>query len=163
MELFNAYYESPLGLLQLTGNQYALTGLRFVEDVVQDISCPLPPPLKAVVCWLDDYFANRKPLPDTLSLQPGGTPFQIDVWEQILRIPYGQTITYGQIAASIAKKRGISHMSAQAVGQATGNNPIPIIIPCHRVIGANGKLTGYAGGIHRKIQLLEHELVTVQK
>ena len=163
MELFKAYYKSPLGLLQLTGNQYSLTGIHFVEDVSQYPVDPLPPPLEAAVRWLDAYFANNKPLPDLLPLQPSGTPFQQDVWEQIQQIPYGQTITYGQIAVNVAKKRGVPHMSAQAVGQAAGANPIPIIIPCHRVIGTNGKITGYVGGILRKMQLLEHEQATKQK
>ena len=107
-------------------------------------------------CWLDLYFSGQKPdfLPPLYS---EGTAFQKSVWEILLQIPYGKTISYGEIAHQLAEKRGIPRMSAQAVGGAIGRNPIAIIIPCHRVEGADGSLTGYAGGIDKKVKLLELE------
>lgn len=106
--------------------------------------------------WLDIYFSGKNPdfMPP---LKLNGTEFQKEVWEILLAIPYGTTRTYGDIAAQIAKKRNLSRMSAQAVGQAVGHNPISIIVPCHRVVGSNGNLTGYAGGIDKKVKLLELE------
>lgn len=106
--------------------------------------------------WLDAYF--RGDVPDIhVRLHPIGTPFQMSVWDEIGRIPYGGTTTYGAIARTIAERRGIPRMSAQAVGNAVGKNPIAIIIPCHRVIGSDGSMTGYAGGVDRKIALLTIE------
>ena len=90
-------------------------------------------------------------------LHMSGTPFQMAVWETLREIPYGQTTTYGAIARKIARQRGLSKMSAQAVGQAVGRNELSILVPCHRVVGTNGSLTGYAGGIDKKIQLLQLE------
>ena len=106
--------------------------------------------------WLDDYFERKDPgfLPP---LHLIGTPFQCDVWEELLKIPYGETKSYGAIAAAVAKKRGVPRMAAQAVGGAVGRNNIVIIIPCHRVIGADGNLTGYTGGLEKKIALLALE------
>lgn len=106
--------------------------------------------------WLDIYFAGKEPdfLPP---LHPKGSAFRQSVWEILLKIPYGQTITYGDIARQLAAKRGLANMSAQAVGGAVGHNEISVIIPCHRVVGANGSLTGYAGGIDKKIKLLKLE------
>ncbi|EQE45535.1 methylated-DNA-[]-cysteine S-methyltransferase family protein [Clostridioides difficile CD41] len=91
-----------------------------------------------------------------------GTPFQTTVWKILQQIPYGKTITYGEIAYKVAQQKGISKMSAQAIGGAVGHNGISIIVPCHRVVGTNGSLTGYAGGIDRKIKLLSLEKVSVQ-
>ena len=107
--------------------------------------------------WLDIYFAGKNPDFTPQYKISGLTPFRQEVIEIMKTIPYGETITYGEIAAIIAKKRGLTRMSAQAVGGAVGWNPICIIIPCHRVIGANGSLTGYGGGIANKISLLVHE------
>ena len=104
--------------------------------------------------WLDLYFSRREP-GFTPALNPAGSAFRRAVWEILLKIPYGKTTTYGQIAREIAAARGLAKMSAQAVGGAVGHNEISIIIPCHRVIGAHGNLTGYAGGIDRKIKLLQ--------
>ena len=106
--------------------------------------------------WLDIYFTAKEPdfLPP---LHPTGSEFRKAVWEILLQLPYGQTTTYGEIARQLAKKQGLARMSAQAVGGAVGHNEISIIIPCHRVVGTNGSLTGYAGGIHKKEQLLELE------
>ena len=111
--------------------------------------------------WLDLYFSGREPgfMP---ALNPAGSAFRRAVWEILLKIPYGKTTTYGQIAREIAAARGLAKMSAQAVGGAVGHNEISIIIPCHRVIGAHGNLTGYAGGIDRKIKLLKLEGIDMQ-
>lgn len=106
--------------------------------------------------WLDVYFSGK--VPDfTPPLHPVGSAFRRSVWEILLQIPYGQTITYGEIARQLAEKQGLARMSAQAVGGAVGHNEISIIIPCHRVVGTNGSLTGYAGGISKKEKLLEME------
>ena len=110
-----------------------------------------------MVEWLERYFAGKKPSPEDLPLRPEGTVFRQMVWRELLHIPYGQVTTYGSLAKAVARKMGRETMSAQAVGQAVGHNPISIIIPCHRVVGANGSLTGYAGGLDRKIRLLELE------
>ena len=107
--------------------------------------------------WLRRYFAGEAPEPSELPLNPTGTPFRELVWELLLQIPYGETLSYGALAKKAADILGKPKMSAQAVGQAVGANPIPIIIPCHRVVGADGALTGYAGGIHYKEALLELE------
>ena len=106
--------------------------------------------------WLDIYFAGNEP-DFTPPLHPIGTPFRMAVWRILLEIPYGVTTTYGAIAKRLAKERGLPQMSAQAIGSAVGRNPISLIIPCHRVIGRNGRLTGYAGGLHRKASLLAME------
>ena len=106
--------------------------------------------------WLTIYFSGKEP-DFQVPLHFTGTEFQNEVWEILYAIPYGQTMTYGQIAAQIAEKRGLQRMSAQAVGGAVGRNEISIIVPCHRVVGTNGSLTGYAGGIDKKIALLQLE------
>ena len=106
--------------------------------------------------WLDVYFSGEEPK-FTPPLHPDGSTFRQAVWKILLQIPYGQTITYGEIARKMAEMKNVSRMSAQAVGGAVGHNEISIIIPCHRVIGTNGSLTGYAGGIDRKLSLLELE------
>ncbi len=142
-------YCSPLGDIALTSDGSALTGLRFAEapcgEPAQDI-----PPLAEVCHWLDLYFSGA--IPDfTPRLAPQGTPFQQSVWRELLTIPYGQTVSYGHIA------KRISCRSAQAVGGAVGRNPIALIIPCHRVIGSDGCLTGYVYGLDRKQWLLAHE------
>lgn len=113
---------------------------------------------KSANLWLKKYFSGENPPVSSVPIKPlEGTPFQKIVWKILLKIPYGSTATYGEIASEVARRLGKSKMSAQAVGQAAGQNPISIIIPCHRVIGANGNLTGYRGGIDVKIKLLEIE------
>ena len=112
--------------------------------------------------WLAAYFSGRDSIPE-LRLDPQGTTFQKAIWEILLRIPYGQITTYGQIAKELAVGRGLSFMSAQAVGGAVGHNPISILIPCHRVVGSNGNLTGYAGGLEKKEALLQLEHVDLIK
>ena len=158
------YYESPLGQLFMTGTLTSLTGLWFVTpkycasallDEYQEQNLSIFAQTKN---WLDIYFKGN--IPDfTPALSLEATPFRKMVWDILLTIPYGQTTTYGEIAKKIAQKKGLAKMSPQAVGGAVGHNPISLIIPCHRVIGANGNLTGYAGGIDKKIKLLNIEKI----
>ncbi|NDJ27010.1 cysteine methyltransferase [Campylobacter sp. MIT 12-8780] len=117
---------------------------------------------KQTKAWLKSYFKGEKPAISELSLAPIGTEFRQRIWQILCEIPYAGLMTYGDIAKIIAKEKGKAKMSAQAVGSAVGHNPISIIIPCHRVVGANGNLTGYAGGIQTKIKLLEHEGVDMK-
>ena len=113
--------------------------------------------------WLDRYFAGKKPGIGELTLAPAGSDFRKAVWKILCEIPYGEVTTYGEISRKIADRRGIERMSAQAVGGAVGHNPISIIIPCHRVVGSDGSLTGYAGGLKKKISLLTLEGVDMEK
>lgn len=144
-------YPSPVGQLLLTSDAIALTGLAFGEpdprwEAMENLSI-----FDTVGHWLDAYFAGE-PISVDFPLSPAGTTFQRRVWDMLLTIPYGETTTYGMIAKQLG-----SNMSAQAVGQAVGKNPIAIIIPCHRVVGAKGQLTGYAWGLETKKWLLRHE------
>ena len=152
MPSFVTSYHSPLGIILLHSDGNALTGLRFVSDTNQPVnpSSPELPIFAQTRQWLDDYFAGKRPC-DILRLNPPGTDFQRRVWQSLFTIFYGQTKTYGQIAEMVGCR------SARAVGQAIGRNPIALIIPCHRVVGANGSLGGYAYGIDRKKQLLDLE------
>lgn len=145
----------------LASDGAAITGLWFVGQ--KYFACPPAPrregpdPLLAQgTAWLDAYFAGKTP-PLLPPLNPRGTPFQREVWGLLLEIPYGQTRSYGAIAAELARRRGLPHMSAQAVGGAVGRNPISVLIPCHRAVGKDGSLTGYAGGLARKAALLALE------
>lgn len=159
-------YPSPLGGIFLAADDLGLTGLWF-EGQTHDTD-RLPPEyreeqtplLLETAHWLDIYFSGEAPgfLPP---LHPAGTAFRQAVWQMLLEIPYGQTVTYGGLAARLARERGIPRMSAQAIGGAVGHNPIALIIPCHRVVGTNGSLTGYAGGLERKRKLLELEKTVV--
>ena len=142
---------SPVGTLYLTADEGGLTGIWMHPEKTEDF-----PVLAQAKLWLDSYFSGN-PEEITFPLNPHGTVFQEQVWEILLTIPYGQTTTYGAIAREMAARTGKEKMSAQAVGQAVGANPISILIPCHRVVGANGKLTGYAGGLDKKEWLLRHE------
>ena len=159
---FIQYYDSPLGGILLAADEIGLTGLwfdgqkYFARDLPAERIDRDTPILSEARHWLDIYFTGKEPdfLP---TLHPMGSAFRQSVWEILLRIPYGQTTTYGEIARQLAEKKGLSQMSAQAVGGAVGHNEISIIIPCHRVVGTNGSLTGYAGGIDRKVKLLELE------
>ena len=156
------YYSSPLGRMILASDGEKLTGLwldgqkRFVSSSKESpIRKPLPI-FEETIRWLDIYFNGG--IPDFIPpLSLLGTPFQKEVWEILLTIPYGKTMTYGEIAKMLADRRGLPRMSAQAVGGAIGRNPISIIVPCHRVLGSNGELTGYDGGIDKKAWLLELE------
>lgn len=155
-------YPSPLGEMLLTADTAGLTGLWFVgqkyfpQDLEENRQKADLPIFQEVKRWLDIYFSGREPdfMPP---LHLTGTPFQKEVWDILLTIPYGKTLTYGDIANQLAAKRGLTHMSAQAVGGAVGRNPVSIIVPCHRCVGSKGQLTGYAGGIDRKKALLALE------
>jgi methylated-DNA-[protein]-cysteine S-methyltransferase len=143
------YYESPIGLIELVGTDSALTSLIFVE---QPLDVPTSHPyLDQVIGQLDQYFKGERRTFD-LNLGFEGTPFQKQVWNQLLTIPYGQTASYLDIAKALGDAK-----ATRAVGAANGSNPISIIVPCHRIIGSNGKLTGYGGGLWRKEWLLKHE------
>lgn len=155
-------YDSPLGRITLAGDGEKLTGLWFsgqkyygstLTGTLAQGRCPA---FDQAMRWLDIYFAGKSP-DFTPPIAIKTTPFRKAVWEILLTIPFGQTMTYGEIAAKIAAQTGRQHMSAQAVGGAVGHNPISLIIPCHRVIGTNGSLTGYAGGLDRKMRLLTME------
>ena len=155
-------YASPLGGITLASDGEALTGLWFDgQKYYADTLDPQHkekglPVFDEAVRWLDVYFSGKEP-DFTPKLRMKTTEFRKVVWEVLLTIPFGQTMTYGEIAAVIAKQKGINRMSAQAVGGAVGHNSISLMIPCHRVVGANGSLTGYAGGIDRKMKLLTLE------
>ena len=147
---YTTTYQSPLGEILLAADTVGLTGLWFEGEKYYALSLDPEhlekeiPVFHQVKRWLDIYFSGQQP--DFMA-----------VWETLREIPYGQTTTYGAIARKIARQRGLSKMSAQAVGQAVGRNELSILVPCHRVVGTNGSLTGYAGGIDKKIQLLQLE------
>ena len=152
--IYYSYYQSPIGLLRLESDGRNLTGLYFAADQIHS-STELPV-FASVTAWLDAYFRGNPQMP-FFSICLTGTPFQKQVWEILCTIPFGEVLTYGDIAREIAMRTGKIKMSAQAVGQAVGRNPVSIIIPCHRVIGAGNRLTGYAGGLDKKTWLLHHE------
>ena len=141
---------------RLTGLELGREGVAFPE-LPGTRECPELALFDAVRRWLDDYAAGRRPDPGRLPLAPEGSPFARTVWEILLTVPYGETLTYGEVARRAAARLGKTRMAAQAVGQAVGANPIAIVIPCHRVMGAHGRLTGYGGGLARKVALLKHE------
>lgn len=161
-------YKSPLGGILLVCDDEGLTGLwfegqkYFAAGIDPEHEEREHPVLEQSVRWLDRYFSGQEPdfLPP---LHMIGSPFRLAVWEILCQIPCGKTMTYGEIGKRIAQQRGLPHMSAQAVGGAVGHNPISIIVPCHRVVGTNGSLTGYAGGVDKKIKLLELEQVDTRK
>ena len=156
------HYESPLGPVTMASDGEALIGLwfdgqkYFADCLGMEQEEKMLPIFEQADQWLNIYFSGKKPdfIPP-LSMKI--TEFRKAVWEIMLSIPYGKTMTYGEIADRIAKQKGLQKMSAQAVGGAVGHNSISLIIPCHRVVGANGSLTGYAGGIEKKVKLLELE------
>ncbi len=160
------HYDSPLGGITIASNGNALTGLwfdgqkHFGETLDPRHTVKPLPIFEQVDQWLDIYFNNKIPN-FTPPLLMRTTPFRQEVWKILLTIPYGQTMTYGEIANRIAKEHNIQRMSAQAIGNAVGHNSISLIIPCHRVVGSNGNLTGYAGGIDKKRKLLALEGITV--
>lgn len=159
---FLTHYDSPLGGVLLAADEIGLTGLwfegqkYFADNLPAERAERETETLALAKRWLDIYFAGKEPdfMPP---LHPVGSPFRRAVWELLLEIPYGQTTTYGELSRRLAAKMGIAHMSAQAVGGAVGHNGISIIIPCHRVVGTGGSLTGYAGGIDKKVKLLQLE------
>ncbi len=161
-------YQSPIGEMTLAADAIGLTGLWFkgqkfdcrnLDGAAKEQELPVFIQAKQ---WLNIYFSGREP-ELSVPIHLTGTPFQMEVWQILRSIPYGQTMTYGEIATLLAEKLGRPGMSAQAVGGATGKNPISIIVPCHRVVGVKGNLTGYAGGLDRKLALLHLEGIQTQK
>ena len=161
---YKTFYHSPHGIYTMVSDGKNLTGLwlegqkYFCSNIIRDAleygNLNLFHETKE---WLDRYFSGKKPEISDLPVKAEGSSFRRQVWQILCKIPYGTTTTYGEIASIIAGERGLDRMSAQAVGGAVGHNPVSIIIPCHRVVGSNGSLTGYAGGIKIKIKLLELE------
>lgn len=159
---FTQHYDSPLGGILLAADEIGLNGLwfdgqkYFARGLSSEQEERELPVLLEAKRWLDIYFTGKEPdfLPPLHSI---GSAFRRSVWEILLQIPYGRTTTYGEIARRLAEKQKLPRMSAQAVGGAVGHNEISIIIPCHRVVGTNGSLTGYAGGVDKKVKLLELE------
>lgn len=155
---YSTDYVSPLGEILIISDGESVCGVYFygqkyfpaTENIVENDELAI---FRDVKKWLDDYFKGLNPKID-FKIKPQGSEFRLKVWKILSEIPYGRTMTYGQIASRISPT-----MSAQAVGGAVGHNPISILIPCHRVLGVNGKLTGYAGGIDRKIELLKLEKI----
>ena len=168
--IYTTYYNSPIGKILLAskdnkligvwidGQKYYLGNLK--DKIKQNDDVEI---LLKTKKWLDEYFAGKKPQILKLDLAPIGSDFAKSVWEILCKIPYGEVTTYGNIAKEMSKKLKKEKMSTQAIGGAVGHNPISIIIPCHRVVGADGSLTGYAGGLYKKIKLLMHENVDMSK
>ena len=146
-------YDSPIGRLMLTCTDQGLTGLYMNREVSRQEEHPI---FQQTAVWLDAYFRGET-TPAMVPLALEGTVFQKTVWRILREIPFGETRSYGSIAKEVAPILGKGKMSAQAVGQAVGKNPVSILVPCHRVVGSNGQLTGYAGGLENKIWLLDHE------
>ena len=161
---YSTTYSSPVGLLTLGSdgkhliglwiNQQKYYGATVPKNMVENSDLPL---FDSTKDWIDRYFAGKAPLPTELPLAPIGGDFRQGVWELLCNIPYGKVTTYGEIATQMAVRMNKRKMASQAVGGAVGHNPISIVIPCHRVVGAKGNLTGYASGIPIKIKLLELE------
>lgn len=160
--IYTQWYNSQLGKILLAADDAGLTGIWFdgekyfaqhLEEQHEEKNTSI---LQQTKHWLDVYFSGKEP-DCTVPFHFNGTAFQNEVWNILCTIPYGKTMTYGEIAKRIAAKRGIPRMAAQAVGGAVGHNEISIIVPCHRVIGTDGSLTGYAGGLDKKIKLLTLE------
>ncbi len=169
MEYIN-WYQSPLGMIWMASDGDAVIGLwfegqkYFAQGLGPDAQKADLPVFRQTAAWLDAYFApqggNRAvadALPARPRLAPRGSEFRQRIWQMLLEIPYGEVTTYGALARRLATESGQKYMSAQAVGGAVGHNPISILIPCHRVVGTNGSLTGYAGGVEKKVALLRLE------
>jgi len=155
MEIYQVSYQSPIGMMLIGATNEGIHRVNFIDDAISETQEGNHPHLVECIKQLDEYFnANRRSF--SLALNPQGTPFQQKVWRALLKIPFGEIRTYGQIAAAIGNIK-----AARAVGMANNKNKIGIIIPCHRVIGANGQLTGYGGGLWRKEWLLKHEQESV--
>lgn len=159
-------YDSPLGPMTIAARGGALVGLwfrgqKYDRRGLGEATRESDPVLDEAASWLDAYFAGRGP-GEVPALAPSGTSFQKAVWQALRRIPYGQTATYGQVASEVGRMLG-RRTSARAVGGAVARNPISVIVPCHRVVGASGSLTGYAGGIERKVALLTLEGVDLSR
>lgn len=161
-------YDSPVGKLTIASNEHSIVGLwieqqKYYMDALtgKESQEEETDVIKLAEKWLDRYFNHEKPEISELPIELMGSDFRKEVWKILTEIPYGKIITYGDIAKRITEEKGAKIMSAQAVGGAVGHNPISIIIPCHRVVGANGSLTGYAGGVDIKKKLLEFEGVAL--
>lgn len=161
---YSTHYMSPVGNLLLASSDTSLIGLWIEGQKYFRATAPEAieerkdiPVLNAAKDWLDRYFSGKKPAVSELSLAPAGSEFRRIVWDILCEIPYGEVATYGEIGRRAAERMGKASMSGQAVGGAVGHNPISIIIPCHRIVGSNKSLTGYAGGISKKVQLLQLE------
>ena len=162
-------YTTPIGPVLLASNGTGLTGLWIAGQKYEKATLgaqweekPDLPVLVAAADWLDRYFAVARPDPLELPLAPAGTPFRKAVWDILCRVPYGTTVTYGDLAAALSEKTGKKE-NPHAVGGAVGHNPITIIAPCHRVVGKSGSPTGYAGGLAKKLYLLRHEGVDTDR
>lgn len=168
--IYKTEYKTPIGSVILVAENNSLIGLwlegqkyylsNITESLIEKDDYPIFNKTKK---WLDRYFNSEKPSISELNITLIGSAFRKNIWQILLTIQYGTTITYNDIAKKIAKSRNIPTMSAQAIGQAVGHNPISIIIPCHRVVGSNGSLTGYAAGITKKLYLLKHENIDTSK
>lgn len=150
MEIYTSFVKSPIGWMKLTGNESGISSLLFVEEI-ENNNFGIHDSLKKAVRQIEEYFSGKRKVFD-LKLNPEGTDFQKKVWQKLSEIPFGKTVSYLDIALALEDKN-----ATRAIGNANGKNPISIIVPCHRVIGENGKLTGYAGGLWRKEWLLHHE------
>ena len=168
---YKTEYKSPLGIITICCDEdEKVVGLFFKNQkyfadnidgkITENNNLKI---FVTVKSWLDKYFAGKKPNIKEIPIKFIGNDFRKSVWKILYEIPYGKTVTYGDIAKQIAKQKNITKMSAQAIGGAVGHNPISIIVPCHRVVGKNGKLTGYAAGINKKKKLLELEQVNMVK
>ena len=157
--IHKALYDSPIGHLVLVSDDQYLLNLYPASKLppIPDVNLVETEPIYLAKQWLNAYFSGSSPDANTVPMRLNGTPFQVKCWQQLLLIPYGSTTTYKAIAKELAKHSATGKMSCQAVGQAIGRNPIAIIVPCHRVIGSDGTLTGYAGGLELKKKLLIHE------
>ncbi len=168
--IYTSHYASPLGDILLASKESKLIGLWIdgQKHYMGDLKEPMEEKdneeiLLKTKYWLDRYFAGARPCIDELEMAPIGSEFRQEVWKILKNIPYGKVITYNDIAKEMAQKRGMERMSPQAIGGAVGHNPISIIVPCHRVVGTSGSLTGYAGGMDKKVYLLRHENVDVSR
>lgn len=159
---YKEYYDSPLGQILLVADDEGLVGLWFAKHKYKGHTMDPEAEIKetdaiaAAKKWLDQYFVGKEP-EVAVPIHFIGSDFRKSVWEILKTIPYGQTVTYGEIAKLVGDARGVKKMASQAVGGAVGHNPVSIIVPCHRVVGANGSLIGYGGGIDKKVKLLELE------
>lgn len=162
---YQSFYESPVGTITLMSDGKFLTELGFSRLSIGELRSEAEEQKEELEIfvqtkkWLERYFRQENPDPKEIPIKLSGTEFREAVWRELQKIPYGKTVTYGFVAEAVAKERGMKRMSAQAVGQAVGSNPIAIIIPCHRVVGAKGNLVGYGGGLDVKIGLLQNEKV----
>ena len=167
--IYTAHYKSPIGNILLASKNNKLIGLwiagqkYYLSNIKEEIKEEDREILVKTKEWLDRYFKGEKPSIDELDFNPIGSDFRKSVWKILCEIPYGEVVTYKSIADIIAKQKHLKKMSCQAIGNAVGHNPISIIIPCHRVVGTNGSLTGYAAGIDKKVYLLKHEKVNMEK